>query len=93
LEPLKRDPSLGEPLDPSRPEIGAQVVYAALREDARHLEDALLRRLEIGYTSAGKGPATEKASRLMAGALGWDEPTRLRELERYFQKREPRGNA
>ncbi|MGH7740307.1 MAG: glycerol-3-phosphate dehydrogenase/oxidase, partial [bacterium] len=45
-----KDPRLFEPLHPERPEILAQVAYAALHEKALHLRDVLTRRLEIGFT-------------------------------------------
>jgi glycerol-3-phosphate dehydrogenase len=80
---LDKDPSLREPLHPDSPELSAQVVFAVRDEKAVHLEDVMLRRLEIGYTPHRWGKASEKASRLMADLLGWDEATRLKELERY----------
>ena len=72
-----------EPLAPGRPEIKAQVVFAVAEEKALHLGDVLLRRLEIGTSGQRWGEASEKASRWMADALGWDEPTRLKELKLY----------
>jgi glycerol-3-phosphate dehydrogenase len=86
LEPIKRDPRLREPLVADRPELSAQVLYAAHREDARHLSDVLLRRLEIGYVPGGE-KAAEPASRLMAESLGWSEETRLAEVARYLEQR------
>ena len=80
---LAENPALGEPLHPSRPEILAQAAYAVKGERALHLDDVLLRRLEIGYTPYRWGEAPEKTSKLMAGLLGWDEPTRQKELAQY----------
>jgi glycerol-3-phosphate dehydrogenase len=74
---------LKESLHPERPEILAQVKFAVEREKALHLEDVMLRRLEIGYSAQRWGSAPEKASRLMAGLLNWDEPQRQKELENY----------
>ena len=83
LELTRKEPGLLEKLHPARPEILAQVVYAVLQEKAVHLSDVLLRRLEIGYTPYRWGEASEKAADRMALSLGWDEPTRARELSEY----------
>lgn len=86
---LKDNPSLREPLHPERPELSAQVVYAVQNEKAVHLEDVLIRRLEIGYSRERWGAASEKASRIMADLLGWNEEQRKRELEQYRQNLRP----
>jgi glycerol-3-phosphate dehydrogenase len=83
LELTREEPGLLEKLHPARPEILAQVVYAITREKAVHLSDVLLRRLEIGYTPYRWGEACEKTAGRMARLLGWDEPTRTRELSEY----------
>jgi len=67
----------------------AQVAYAVQKEKALHLEDVMLRRLEIGYSRQRWGEASEKTSRLMAGLLNWDENTRQRELDRYRERLYP----
>jgi glycerol-3-phosphate dehydrogenase len=82
---IEKDARFREPLHADRPELSAQVVYAVLSEKACHLEDVMLRRLEIGYSPQRWGSASEKASRLMAEQLGWDETNRLVELEHYRQ--------
>ncbi len=61
----------------------AWVAYAVEKEKALHLEDVMLRRLEIGYSKERWGEAPDKASRLMAELLDWDENTRVKELNRY----------
>jgi len=86
LNLAKKDPRLFEPLSSSGPDLLAQVAYAVYSEKAMHLEDVLLRRLEIGYSKERWGEAPEKASRLMAELLHWDESNRLKELEQYRQK-------
>lgn len=88
LEPLKVRPDLARPLVEGSPEIAAQVPFACLREDARHLDDALIRRMEIGLL-AGRREAAEKASHLAAEALHWDEATREAELRRFMDRLEP----
>ncbi len=89
LEGIRQEPRWGEPLAPPRPELLGQVAYAVQAEKARHLEDVLLRRLEVGYSPHRWGRAPEKASRLMGELLGWDEGTRQRELERYRRELYP----
>jgi glycerol-3-phosphate dehydrogenase len=89
LNLLEKNPGFREPLHPERPELLAQVAYAIQNEKAIHLEDVMLRRLEIGYSRQRWGPASEKASRLMAELLGWDESVRQKELELYKQRLYP----
>ncbi len=86
---LEEDPRMCEHLHPARPEVLAQVAYAVQKEKALHLEDVMLRRLEIGYSKERWGEAAEKASRIMAELLNWDENIRQKELERYHQKLYP----
>ncbi len=89
FELLEQDPSLREPLHPERPEILAQVFFAVKNELALHLEDVMLRRMEIGYSPQRWGSASDKVSKLMAELLGWDENVRQKELERYKQLLHP----
>lgn len=70
-------------LHPERPEIAAQVIFAIKNEKAYHLDDVMLRRLEIGYSAQRWDKSAESVSRWMAQELNWDEPTRLQELENY----------
>jgi glycerol-3-phosphate dehydrogenase len=88
LEPARVRKDLAEPLFPGRPEVLAQVPYAIQREDAKHLDDILLRRLEIGF-GPGRYEAAEPASRYAAEVLDWDEPTRLAEVKRYLDQLDP----
>ena len=83
MELSVKNSTLRKPLHPKRPELSAQVVYAVQKEKAVHLDDVMLRRLEIGYSLERWGPASEKASKLMAKVLKWSESTRRQELERY----------
>ncbi|HTA77258.1 MAG TPA: glycerol-3-phosphate dehydrogenase [bacterium] len=79
----KENAKLKQPLHPDRPELGAQVIFAVQKEKALHLDDVMLRRLEIGYSAQRWGQSSETASHLMAQELEWDEDTRLKELEAY----------
>jgi len=78
-----QNPEWKKPIHPERPEIAAQVIFAVQKEKAFHLDDVMLRRLEIGYSAQRWGESAKNISRLMAQLLNWDEPTRLKELESY----------
>jgi glycerol-3-phosphate dehydrogenase len=93
LERTRRDRSLCEPLAEGSTEILAQVAHAALGEHAAHLDDALLRRLRIGYLPGRAGEAAQRACRVMAQALGWDQQREREELARYLAELHPRAPA
>jgi glycerol-3-phosphate dehydrogenase len=81
------DPSLGEPLEGTEDYLKAEVVYAASREGARHLDDVLARRTRISIETWHRGLASaEQCARLMAGVLGWDEEQIQREVS-YYERR------
>ncbi|MBC7806735.1 MAG: glycerol-3-phosphate dehydrogenase/oxidase, partial [Akkermansiaceae bacterium] len=66
LARVKRDPSLGRPISPGIPDLGAQVVHAVETEFARTVDDVVRRRLMLF-------PPTEEAVsgvRRIAGELG-----------------------
>ncbi|HVZ81251.1 MAG TPA: glycerol-3-phosphate dehydrogenase [bacterium] len=83
---VQKEPTLLGRLAPERPEIAAQVIFAVRNEKARHLEDVMLRRTELGYGPYRWGTASRKASDLMARELGWNEVTKKNELEDYRKK-------
>ncbi len=68
---LVADGPLGEPLSPTCPTLGAEVVYAMREEMAVTLADAVLRRTEAGVTGHPGRPALERAAAIMAFELGW----------------------
>ncbi|HWJ57511.1 MAG TPA: FAD-dependent oxidoreductase [Vicinamibacterales bacterium] len=68
---LMADGPLGEPLSPTCPTFGAEVVHAMREEMAVTLADALLRRTEAGVTGHPGRPALERAAAIMAFELGW----------------------
>ncbi len=77
------DEELRERVGPDAQDHLAQVVYAVRAEQARHLDDVLLRRLSTTIRpDRGLGVA-EAVSRVMARELGWEEPRRREELERF----------
>ncbi|MFI1098229.1 glycerol-3-phosphate dehydrogenase/oxidase [Streptomyces sp. NPDC020917] len=81
------DPSLGSPLTGADDYLRAEIVYAAMAEGARHLEDALTRRTRISIETFDRGTRTAReAAELMAPVLGWDQAQIDREVE-YYDKR------
>jgi glycerol-3-phosphate dehydrogenase len=84
-------PELAEPIQPGLPDVMAEVVLAARREQARSVGDVLLRRTRLGLLAARElcGPdsgAVPRVSGLLAQELGWDE--RRRNLEEESFRRE-----
>jgi glycerol-3-phosphate dehydrogenase len=77
-------PELGERLIEGRPEIVAQVDFAAEQELAATLCDALIRRTQVFFRDRDQGlGCAERVADRMAQILGWDAATRGRELARY----------
>jgi glycerol-3-phosphate dehydrogenase len=62
------------------------VVFAVRSEKAVHLEDVLLRRLEIGYSPERWGEASQKAAQCMGTLLDWPKPRVKEELSHYRHK-------
>ncbi|KHK03533.1 glycerol-3-phosphate dehydrogenase/oxidase [Desulfovibrio sp. TomC] len=79
---LGRALDLMQPIHPSHPYIGAQVVFAVRREMARHVSDVLLRRLPLGLVDmAHAREAAPVVAAIMGRELGWDETRRTHEVE------------
>lgn len=70
---IDADASLGERICEHNPEVLAQVAYAVEREQAATLADVLLRRLPCGWSACHGLDGAERAARVMAPRLGWDE--------------------
>jgi len=86
---MARDiPALGRPLGRSCDVIGAEILYAARREMALKLSDALVRRTEAGAAGHPGADAVERAAAIMARAHGWDEGrtrNEVGEVEAFFR--------
>lgn len=81
---LAEDAALARPLCPDLPDIEGEIVFAARHEDARSLADALIRRTHLYWQAPEQGlEASDRASRLLARELGWDESRRLEEIAAY----------
>ncbi len=77
LAVARERPELAQPIVAELPDLLAEVVYAARREQARSLGDVLLRRTRLGLLAgrevAAEGPAAGRVAEALAPELGWDE--------------------
>ena len=72
-------------LGPGIDQLEAEVVWAVRRELALGLDDVLARRTRLAQELPDRGASiVERVSRLFAAELGWDEPQRAAEVERYL---------
>jgi glycerol-3-phosphate dehydrogenase len=89
-------PDLAEPVVPGRPDLLAEIAYAARREQARTVGDALLRRTRLGLTAArmllapGAG-AIERVAAVMGEELDWNEARRASEAEAFREEAREEG--
>ena len=68
--------------------IGAEILYAARREMAVKLGDALIRRTEAGAAGHPGADALERAAAIMARAHEWDEwrmRNEIAEVEAFYR--------
>lgn len=82
-------PALAAPLAPDRPEIGAQIVYAARSEMARTLADAVFRRTGLCTLGDPGADAIARAADLMGAELDWDEDTRTAQIREVEERLAP----
>ena len=81
------DPVLAEALPGADDYLGAEVVYAASHEGARHLDDVLTRRTRISIETWDRGvSAAGPAAALMATVLGWSDEQQTKEIEHYLAR-------
>ena len=67
--------------------LGAEIVYAASHEGARHLDDVLARRTRISIETFDRGiGAAGEVARLVAPVLGWSDEQVEREVEHYVKR-------
>jgi glycerol-3-phosphate dehydrogenase len=89
-------PELAEPIVPGRPDLLAEALHAARREQARSVGDVLLRRTRLGLTAArellapGAG-AVERVAGVLGEELGWDAGRRERECAGFREEAAAEG--
>jgi glycerol-3-phosphate dehydrogenase len=81
-------PELAEPLLPGHPDLLAEAVHAARREQAQTVGDVLLRRTRLGLTGAralcADGQrAPERVAAVLGEELGWDAARRAAEAAAF----------
>jgi glycerol-3-phosphate dehydrogenase len=85
---------LAQPIVPGLPDLLAEVVIAARREQARSVGDVLLRRTRLGLIAArellgGGGELTPSVGRVadvLAGELGWSRERTAAEGSRFLEE-------
>ncbi len=86
LDVCEESPELAEPIVPDHPDLLAEVVIAARREQARSLADVLLRRTRLGLLAAPElraGETVERVARILGGELGWSDSRVSEEIEAW----------
>ena len=78
---IDSDQSLAEPLTGAPDVLAAEVAYAVLAEDARHLQDVIVRRTRIAIEQPDGGvEAAPFVADVMSRLLGWSAADRDAEL-------------
>ena len=88
LQMARDEPALARPLGRDCDVIGAEILYAARREMALKLGDAVIRRTEAGAAGHPGSDALERAAAIMARAHEWDEwrmRNEIAEVEAFFR--------
>jgi glycerol-3-phosphate dehydrogenase len=89
-------PELAQPIQPGLPDVLAEVVIAARREQARSVGDVLLRRTRLGLLAARElcgeqDGAVARVSELLGEELGWDGARRRLESESFRREAREEG--
>ncbi len=76
---------LAEPIVPGLPDLLAEAVHAARREQARSVGDVLLRRTRLGLLAARglDGDPARRVAGVLAGELGWSAERADEEVGRF----------
>ncbi len=86
LDLCEQRPELAEPIVPRHPDLRAEVVIAARREQARSVADVLLRRTRLGLLAAPelRDPETIRGvAELLGEELGWSASRVAAEQEEW----------
>ena len=68
------------PLEPGRPNVGAEVIHAVRSEMAATLADIVIRRMELGAMEYPGTAIVEAVATIAADELRWDAARRAREV-------------
>jgi glycerol-3-phosphate dehydrogenase len=85
---------LAQPIVPGLPDLMAEVVIAARREQARSVGDVLLRRTRLGliaarellYDGVKPAPCVARVAALLGDELGWSRARTVAETERFLEE-------
>ncbi|MGE5278036.1 MAG: glycerol-3-phosphate dehydrogenase/oxidase [Acidobacteriota bacterium] len=79
--------ALRDPLDPTLPDLAAEVVFAARSEDARSVADVLARRTHLYWQARRQGEdAAPRVADLLARELSWSRARREESLAQYARE-------
>jgi glycerol-3-phosphate dehydrogenase len=87
LELMREDESLREPLVAGLPNIAAEVIYAVRNELALTIADVLARRTRIAMLGSAL-KCVDKAAKLMAQELGWNEQQKAQQIAAFEKEYE-----
>jgi len=94
LQLARENPKLSAPIVAGRPDLLAEVVIAARREQARCVADVLLRRTRLGLLAAPQlrdAGAVRTVAELLGKELGWSRKQVKREAEAWPAAAEKAG--
>jgi len=94
LDLCEERPELAEPIVPGHPDLMAEVVVAARREQARAVSDVLLRRTRLGLVAEPglrDGDRVQAVAAALGDALGWSESRVTAEAEAWSRVVEADG--
>ena len=82
-----------ERITPRLPDIGAQLLFAIREEMALTLDDALFRRTGLGTLGRLDAGAIERAAKIMAAELGWNDGEVARQIASIAPRYAPLAKA
>jgi glycerol-3-phosphate dehydrogenase len=94
LDVCEERPELAEPIVPGHPDLLAEVVIAARREQARSVADVLLRRTRLGLVAAPQlrdADSVGTVARILGGELDWSAGRVGEEAEAWVQTAQAEG--
>jgi glycerol-3-phosphate dehydrogenase len=94
LDLCEQRAGLAGPIVPGRPDLLAEVVIAATREQARSVADVLLRRTRLGLVAAPQlrvGEGIERVASVLGAELGWSDVRVAEELDAWIRISDAEG--